>query len=164
VGESPNVARVRTMKLRRRFAGESRGRCLLTNLAKGQGATLWAVGNERRASLVTRDSGCRASHGLAKAAPAAESLADTVVGSSGVVATARKERGCTGTGEALLAPRRKTSEKGRRWQQRRRPEGGRWARSSSEPPVTRRDPAMSRGAEREVSPRCCKGARLVDIP
>jgi hypothetical protein len=79
------------MKLRGRFAGESRGRCLLTNLASGQGATLRAVGNERRASLVRLYSGCRVSRGLAKATPAAEMLADTAVGPSGAVATARKE-------------------------------------------------------------------------
>ncbi len=91
VGESPNMERANTMKLRRRFAGESRGRCLLTNPTKGRGATLWAVGNERRVSLVRRNTGRRASQILAKAAPTAERLADTVVGPGGVMATARKE-------------------------------------------------------------------------
>lgn len=41
------------MELRRRFAGVSRGRCLLTNLGMGQGAALRAAGNERRAGPVT---------------------------------------------------------------------------------------------------------------
>ena len=91
MGGSPNMEKVNTMKLRRRFAGESRGRCLLTNPTKGRGATLWAVGNERRVSLVRRNTGRRASQILAKAAPAAERLADTAVGPGGVMATARKE-------------------------------------------------------------------------
>jgi hypothetical protein len=91
VGESPNMIKARVMKLRRRFAGESRGRCLLTNLAQGQGAILRAVGIERRASLVRRDSGCRASQILAKAVPTAETLADTAGGSGGVMATACKD-------------------------------------------------------------------------
>lgn len=79
------------MKLRRRFAGESRGRCLLTNPTKGRGVTLRAVGNERRKSLVRQSSGCRASQILAKATLAAEILADTVAGPGGVMATARRE-------------------------------------------------------------------------
>jgi len=61
-GESPDMARAETVKLRKRFAGESRGRCFLTNPAKGREATLRAVGNERRASLVRHDTGCRATH------------------------------------------------------------------------------------------------------
>ena len=91
VGENPNMTRARRMKRGRRFAGESRGRCLPTNLAKGQGAILRAVGIERCTSLVRRDSGCRASQILAKAAPAAETLADTATGPGGVRATARKK-------------------------------------------------------------------------
>jgi hypothetical protein len=43
----------RAMKLRRRFAGERRGRCLLANRASGLGAILRAAGIERRASPVT---------------------------------------------------------------------------------------------------------------
>lgn len=79
------------MKLRRRFAGESRGRCLLTNPAQGRGATLWAVGIERCASLVRLESRCRASQILAKATPTAETLDETAVGPGGVMATARRE-------------------------------------------------------------------------
>lgn len=90
MGESPNVERASTTKLRRRFAGESRGRYLLTNLVKGQGAILRAVDIERRRSLVRRNSGCPASQILVKAVPTAETLADAAVGPSGVMATARK--------------------------------------------------------------------------
>lgn len=79
------------MKLRRHFAGESRGWCLLTNPANGRGATLRAVGNERCASLVRRNTGRRASRILAKAAPVTERLTETVTGPGGVMATARKE-------------------------------------------------------------------------
>jgi hypothetical protein len=85
------MAKANTMKLRRRFAGESRGRCLLTNPTRGRGATLRAVGIERRISLVKRNTGCRASQILAKAAPAAERLAETAVGPGGVMATVRRE-------------------------------------------------------------------------
>jgi hypothetical protein len=94
VGESPNMAKAKAMKPRRRFAAERRGRCLLTNPGLVRGATLRAVGIERRASLVRRESGCRASQILAKAASSAESLADTAVGSSGVMTTARREGLC----------------------------------------------------------------------
>lgn len=163
VGESPDMAKARAMKPRRRFAAERRGRCLLTNPGLARGATLWAVGTERRASLVRRASGCRASQILAKAAPAEETVADTAAGSGGVMTTARRE-GSYRNWRSPPGPGEKAPEKGRRWQQRRRPEGGRWARSSGEPPVTRRDPATSRGTEREVSPQRCKGAQLVDIP
>lgn len=91
MGENPIMAKANTMKLRRRFAGESRGRCLLTNPAKGWGATLRAVGIERRTSLVRQDTGRRASQILAKAAPITEMLADTVIGPGGVMATARRD-------------------------------------------------------------------------
>jgi hypothetical protein len=79
------------MKLRRRFAAERRGRCLLTNPGWARGATLRAVGIERRASLVRQASGCRASQILAKAAPAEVTLTDTAAGSSGVMTAARRE-------------------------------------------------------------------------
>lgn len=79
------------MKLRRRFAGESRGWCLLTNPTKGWGATFRAVGNERRKGLVRQSSRCRASQILAKAILAAEILAETATRPGGVMATARRE-------------------------------------------------------------------------
>ncbi len=163
VGERPNVGKARTMKLRRRFAAERRGRCLLTNPSVARGATLWAVGIERRASLVRLISGCRASQILAKAVPVAESMAETATGSSGVMTAARRE-GLYRNWRSPPGPGEKSPEQGRRWQQRRRPEGGRWARSSGEPSVMRRDPAESRGARRKASPSRCKGARLVDMP
>jgi hypothetical protein len=47
VGGSPNMVEARTMKLRRRFLAERRGRSLLTNLSKGRRATVRAAGNER---------------------------------------------------------------------------------------------------------------------
>jgi hypothetical protein len=43
----PTQKEPEAVKLRRRFAGESRGRCLLTNPALGRGATLRAAGIER---------------------------------------------------------------------------------------------------------------------
>jgi hypothetical protein len=48
----PTQKEPEAVKLRRRFAGESRGRCLLTNQASGRGATLRAAGIERCAGLV----------------------------------------------------------------------------------------------------------------
>jgi hypothetical protein len=79
------------MKLRRRFAGESRGRCLLTNRALGLEATLRAVGIERRASLVTENRGGRASQPEVKAARAVESWLKTIVRTAGVLTAARRE-------------------------------------------------------------------------
>ncbi len=45
----------------------------------------------------------------------------------------------------------------------RRPEGGRWARQSEEPPVTRRDARLQRSGDRGRAP-ACKGAWLVEEP
>jgi len=47
VGESPTMERARTMKQRRRFLAERRGRSLLTNPERVWGATVRAAGNER---------------------------------------------------------------------------------------------------------------------
>jgi len=91
VGASPNMVGAKAMKLGRRVAGESRARSLPTNPEKVRGATLWAVGNERCASLVTTNSGCRASNALAQGSTWSGNLAETASGPGGVVATARRE-------------------------------------------------------------------------
>lgn len=163
VGERPNVSKVRHTKLRRRLAGQSRGRCLLTNSNSVRGATLWAVGNERCASLVSCNSRCRASRTAAKTEPSAEIWLIPCSDRAGYWRQ-HTRKGCIETGEALLAPGRKTPEQGRFWQQDRRPEGGRWARSSEEPPVTRRDPGTSGERQGKASPSRCEGARLADTP
>ena len=79
------------MKLRRRFAGESRGRCLLTNRTSGPGATLRAAGIERRASPVTVICGGRALQVRVKAAQAVETWLKTTACTTGVLAAARRE-------------------------------------------------------------------------
>jgi hypothetical protein len=48
------------MKLRRRVAGESRARCLLTNPGRARGATSRAAGIERREGPVKFNPGSRA--------------------------------------------------------------------------------------------------------
>lgn len=94
MGESPNMVKVKAMKQRRRFAGESRGRCLLTNPTVGWGATLWAVSNEHRASLVKPISRCRASRCLANGSTGSGNLTETAVGPGGVLVAARREGLC----------------------------------------------------------------------
>ena len=79
------------MKLRRRFAGESQGRCLLTNRTSGPGATLRAAGIERCASPVTAICGGRAPQLWAKAAQAVENWLKTTACTTGVLTAARRE-------------------------------------------------------------------------
>ena len=52
MGESPNMARARSMKLRGSQRRKLPAGNLLTNQAFGLGATLWAAGIEHRAGLV----------------------------------------------------------------------------------------------------------------
>lgn len=139
------------MKLRRRFAGESRGRCLLTNLGTGQGAALRAAGNERRAGLVTTDTpftcptaGSQATRSLVRQqlVRKADFLPHELL--DGVMTAASKEGLCTGPEKSSRPRGRKASEQGSHRQRRRRSEDGRWAHSSGEPPVTRWDSAKSR--------------------
>lgn len=68
----------------------------------------------------------------------------TVAGSGGVLTAARSEGVHRNMVKALVIPRRKTSEQGRRRQRRRRSQGSRWVRLSDEPSVTRWDAAKSR--------------------
>jgi hypothetical protein len=133
------------MKLRERVEATSQARCSLTNPGVARKATLRAAGIERCAGLVNTSSGSRASRSQAKASLRVEDwLRETTRGSGGVMAAARKDWVVDETGEALLAPERKTRERLRRQRQSRRPEGGCWAHSSGEALVTRRDSAKSR--------------------
>lgn len=144
-GERPAMERARTMKLRERADAMSQARCSLTNPGKARRATLWAAGIKRCAGPVRTKSRSRAPRERAKATPAVGAwLMKSTDGSGGVMAAARKDWVMNETGEALLAPGRKLPEQGTRRQRRGRSEGGCWARSSGEPPVTRWDSAKSR--------------------
>ena len=79
------------MKLGRRVVCESQARSLPTNPERVRGATLWAVGIERRASLVTTNTGCRASKAVAQGRTWSGKLTETASGPGGVVVTARRE-------------------------------------------------------------------------
>jgi len=152
------------MKLRRRFAGESRGRCLLTNPVTDRGATLWAAGNERRASLVNSYHPAPSFWSFGEGSIRHGILAEAVSGPGGVLAAARKER----VGSKLVKPSWPRGESPRSkvgpGNRDRRPEGGRWARQSEEPLVMRGDPATSGAGPGTASPGSGKGARLIDIP
>lgn len=157
------MERVETMKLRRRFAGESRGRCLLTNPAQGRGAVLRAVGNERCASLVSGNFGCRAPALRVKAIPEAEIRPMPQPDRRGND-DSTQERVDSELVKPSWPQERNHLEQGSPWQQGRRPEGGRWVRSSDEPPVMRRDPNQSRALPGKVSPSRGEGTQLMDIP
>lgn len=112
----------------------------------GRGATLWAAGIERRASLGKRDSGGRAPRRKAKAALDTET-GWTVESSNGVMAAARSEGMQPEQVKTLLT----RGERPRRARQESRSEGCRWVRQSDEPPVMWWDAAKSRRRARASS-------------
>jgi len=77
------------MKLRRRAAGETRARCLLTNPTRGRRATWRAAGIERQASLVKHKDRRPSLSSIGEGKTRDGKLAETGTGSGGVLAAAR---------------------------------------------------------------------------
>lgn len=133
------------MKLRRRFAGESRGRCLLTNPEEVRGATLRAAGIERCAGLEIVKYRKPSLPIVGEGSIDDGKVAETVIDSGGVLSAARSEGLYTELEKPSWPPGERLGSKVDTGNGGRRSEGGRMARRSEEALVMRSDPAQSRG-------------------